>query len=335
MRSLVRICGFMITVVAVAGMFTGCAHRGLSSGPVPPQPPLAATQEDRKIVIAKVNGVEINRYSLIDMMNHVSAINERASISEPREEIRKKALDRLIFEELAFQESRGRGLTVGEGALDRAMGTVRANLGDEEAYKDFLAKQGITAEELRSLMERVLLLQLIIDQEVTKKTSVPDHEVRKEYERQKDELIAPGKVAVEDVVFFLDLDAPASLAKANEVLARINAAPDKDPASLVPDGTFLVRHIDLNREKEPVLYDAARKLQEGELSGVIRTSDSLHIIRLTTYVPERQRSYDEVKGSLETKLKTAAQRKRLKEWERDLRAGAAIEIVDPEGRKTN
>jgi foldase protein PrsA len=334
MRFFVRTCSMMAMAVVVAGTFAGCAQRGMPSGPVP-LTPLVATPEDRKIVIAKVNGADINRYALIDMMNHMSAMNERASISVTREETRKKALDRLIFEELAIQEARRRGLTVGEGVLDRAMGTARANLGDEEAYANFLAKQGITGEELRSMMERVLLLQLIIDQEVTKKASVPDDAVRQEYERQRDRLIVPEKVSVDDVVFFLDLDAPASMTKANGILARINAAPDKDPASLAPDGTFIVQHIDIDKEREPVLYDAARKLKEGELSGVIRTSDSLHIIRLTAYVSERQRPYDEVKGSIAAKLKTAAQKKRIQEWERDLRAGASIEIMDREGGKTN
>jgi foldase protein PrsA len=336
MRSLVRRCGIMIAVVAVAGMFAGCAQRRPSAGPVPPLPALASTPEDRKIVVAKVNGAEINRYSLIDVMNYTSAMNERASISESREEIRKKALDRLIFEELAVQEARRRGLVLKEGALDRAMGTIRTNLGDEEAYKNYLAKQGISEEELRSQVERILLLQLIVDQEVIKKAATPDDAVvRKEYERQKDRLIVPGKVSVDDVVLFLDQNDPASMTKANGILARISAAPDKDPGHLAPDGTFIVQHVDLDAEKEPALYDAARKLKEGELSGVIRASDSLHIIRLTMYAPERQRSYEEVKGPLEAKLKTAEQRKRRQEWERDLRAGAVIEILDLEGRKTD
>jgi len=335
MRSRFRLVGIMITVLAVAGLFTGCAPRRLSAGPVPALPPLAATPDDLKVIVAMVNGAEITRYSLIEVMNHMSAANERTSLSGSREETRKKALDRLIFEELAFQEARRQGLHVGEDALDRAMGTLRANLGSEEAYNTFIATKGISGEELRSQVERVLLLRLIDDQEVIKKTSVADEDVRKAYERHKDRFIVPGKVTVDDVVLFLDQDDPAAMAKANEILARINADKDQDPSNLAVDGTFIVQRIDLNKEKEPALYDAARKLKEGELSGVIRASDSLHIIRLTEYLPEKQKSYEEVKGRLEAELKVAAQKERRRAWDRELRKGAKIEILDPEGGKAD
>ena len=333
MRSIFR-SHIILMVFTVAALFTGCAQGRLSAGPVPPAPPLASTPEDMKIIVAKVNGAEITRYALIEIMNRMSAINEHNSISESREATRARALERLIFDELAFQEARRRGLRLGEGALDRAMGTIRAQLGDEEAYKNFLSQRGLSEEGLRIQVERVLLLQLIVDQEVVKKTSISDEAVRKEYERQKDRLIAPGKVTVDDVVLFLNRDDAASMAKAKEILAKINADKDKDPANLAVDGTFIVRRIDLDREKEPMLYDAARKLKEGELSGVVKTGDSLHIIRLMEYWPEKQRPYEEVKDPLEAKLKAAAQKKRRQAWERDLRKGARIEIMGPEGGKT-
>ena len=335
MQSLARKLVVLIMIVAAAALFAGCGLRGPAAGPAAPLPPLVASPEDRKTIVAKVNGAAINSQSLIDVMNHMSAANERASIFESREEIRKKALDRLIFEELAVQEARRRGLVLGEGALDRGMATVRRNLGDEEAYKNFLASQGITDEELRSQVERALLLQRIIDQEVTRKAVVSDDAVRNEYGRQKDRFIVPAKATVDDVVLFLDQDDPASMAKANAIISRINADAEKDPAHLVPDGTFIVQRIDLDREKEPALSDAAQKLKEGEVSGVVRGSDSLHIIRLVKFVPERQKSYEEVKGQLEAKLKAAAQKKRRQEWERELRAGASIEIMGPEGRKAD
>ena len=330
-----RSLGIMIMVFTAAAVFAGCARGRPSAGQVLP-PPLVATPGDRDIVVAKVNDAEITRESLIDIMNRMSAVNERNSFSESREATRERALEKLIFDELAFQEARRRGLSPGEGALDRAMGTIKANLGNnEETYKNFLSKQGLSEEGLRPQVERVLLLQLIVGQEVIEKAGVSDDTVRKEYERQKDRLVVPGKATVEDVVLFLKLDDTASMTKANEILASINAAKDKDPANVAVDGTFIVQRVELDKEKEPTLYDAAGKLKEGERSGVIRTSDSLHIIRLVAYQPERQRAFDEVKGPLKAKLRSDAQEKRRREWERELKKGAKIEIMGPEGRKKN
>ncbi len=328
-----RSLGIMIMIFTAAGIFPGCAPGRLPAGQALPSPSLVATPEDRNVIVAKVNGVGITREALIDIMNRMSAVNERNSVSEAREATRERALDKLIFDELAFQEARRRGLSPGEGALDRAIGTIKANLGNEEAFKSFLAKQGLSEESLRPQVERVLLLQLIVGQEVTQKAGISEETVRKEYERQKDRLVDPGKVTVEDVVFFLKLDDAASMAKANEVLARINADKDKDPANVAADGTFIVQRVELDKEKEPALYDAAGKLKEGELSGVIRTSDSLHIIRLAEYQPERQRSFDEVKGLLKARLISDAQEKRKREWGRELKKGAKIEIMGPEGKK--
>ena len=327
MRSLVRSLGIMITVFAVAGMISGCMQRRMPAGPVPPLPPLVATPEDMKIIVAKVNGAAITRYSLINVMNRMEANNKRPA-PDPREETRKKALDQLIFEELAFQEARRLGLKVAEGGVDATIATLKAKLGTEDEYKNFLAKQNLSEAELRSLAERALLIQLILDREVIKKSSFSEEDVRNEYELHKDQYLIPAKVIVEDVVLFLDQNDPASLTKANEILAKIKADKDKDPKNLVPDGTFIVRSRELDKEREPALYAAATGLKQQELSGVIKTRDSLHIIRLTEFLPEEQQSFEDVKGSLEAKVQHVAQKKRRRELEQELRKGATIELPD-------
>jgi hypothetical protein len=114
--------------------------------------------------------------------------------------------------------------------------------------------------------------------------------------------------------------------KANEVLKRINADKSKDPWSLVLDGTFIVRDVTIQKDGE--LYAAAKMLKPTKLSGVIKARDGLHIIKLKTYSPEHQLTFDEVKGSLEGKFKVEAQQKRLEEWERELRKDAKIDIKD-------
>ena len=135
----------------------------------------------------------ITRYSLINMMNRMSALNSKTSSSEPPEETRKKALDQLIFRELAFQEAVRQGLSVDEQRLDGEMSKFITSVGHEEGYKDFLEKQDLTPVEVRSQVERSLLLQLVAIREVAEKVSVSDDEVRKEYDRQKDQYLHPGE----------------------------------------------------------------------------------------------------------------------------------------------
>jgi parvulin-like peptidyl-prolyl isomerase len=291
----------------------------------PEQTGHADTEEAKHIIVAKVNGADITMSSLTGMMDRMAAINRNTSSSISAEETRKKALDQLIFQELALQEAVRQGVLVKGAEIENAITALVGH--DTEDFDKFLAERNMTAEELRSEIKRRILLQRIYVREVMEKISVTDEDVRKEYERRKNEYITPDKAAVVDVVFLLELDAQASKRKANEILAKINADKDKSPMNLVSDGTFIVRSLDIEKEKEPELYDAARKLKEGELSGVIKTSDSLHIIQLTKYTPEKQTPYEEVKDPLKNKLRAEAQIDRSRAWEKELKSRAKIELL--------
>jgi parvulin-like peptidyl-prolyl isomerase len=87
-----------------------------------------------------------------------------------------------------------------------------------------------------------------------------------------------------------------------------------------------VREVEVRKEKERELYEEAKKLQVGGLSGVITTPDSLHILRLKKFTPEKQLTFDQAKASLEGNLKREAVQKRMLEWEAELKRGATIEI---------
>ena len=69
-------------------------------------------------------------------------------------------------------------------------------------------------------------------------------------------------------------------------------------------------------------------MQPGDLSSVIKAADGLHIMTLKSASPERQLTFEEVKKSLEGKFIITARQDRLREWERELKRDAAIEIMD-------
>jgi parvulin-like peptidyl-prolyl isomerase len=237
-------------------------------------------------------------------------------------------LDLLVLQELAFQAATRQGLRLGAGVLDKAMVKLKADAGSEEEYRKFLEKEHMTEADLRIRVERNLLIQQILTEEVVTKIVIPEDDLQKEYERTRDRFMDPEKISVTDVTFFLKLDDPASMEQANAILARINTDKDKDPGNLVSDGTFLVQSYELEKAREPLLYEAVRKLKVGEVSGVIKTRDSIHIIKLTNYIPERPKTYKEVRSVIEGRLKAATQKTRRQEWERELKQGARIEIMD-------
>jgi parvulin-like peptidyl-prolyl isomerase len=324
-----RVC-IIVPFLIAALVLSACEKRLPAPEPASPASLRIATVEDKKIIVAKVNDVSITMHSLIGVMNRMTQSNLETTAAESANSIRKRALDRLILEEVIFQEAKRQGLHVEQSSIDKAVANLRKNAGGEQQFQDYLTKELLTEAELRVQVERLLLIDLVFTKEVREKVNLTDDELRKEYEREKDRFLLPERLAALDILFFLSLDDPASLEKANAILARLHMDKDKDPARLTPDGTFIVRNLDFQQEKmkEPVLYEAARKLKVGELSPVIKTRDSIHILKLTDFSPESWKPYEEVKGTVAIRLKIAMQKKRRDEWERALKQSAKIEIMD-------
>jgi PPIC-type PPIASE domain len=163
---------------------------------------------------------------------------------------------------------------------------------------------------------------------LNEKTTVSEDDLKREYEKNKAAFLTPEKILVIDVVLFMIAGDKDSGKKAGIILSKIRDDPDMNPKNLEPDGTFIVREYELKKDKEKELYEAARKLREGELSGIITTPDSLHIIKIRQYSPENQLPFERVRGYIEGQLLAAARQKKLKEWEAELKKDAKIEIVE-------
>lgn len=301
------------------------------------QPPQNGRKEGTEVIVARVNGIPVTLKSVVGIMDLYGAKkgHEAAGLAE-REEAKKKALDRLILEELAYQKvrSEGLGLKIETTEVDKKVEDFRMKMGGAEAFEKALDKEGLTVAELRAIFERGIILERIFQREVFARISITDDEVQKEYEKEKDKFLWAEKLVIIDTVFFLDPDSGDSLDKVGIILNKILEDKGRDPWNLVPDGTFIIQEIELKKEKHQELYLASKKLKVGELSGAIKASDNLHIIKVKEYTPEKQFPLDKVRGLIEKKLRTEARQKRLLEWGEELRIGAKIEIlVEGENRQ--
>jgi len=317
---------------------TGCAKQPLESERISPSPAAHEPAPDNTVV-AKVNGVELYGKELDEIIYRLKTRNDKTAPSVSEEEMRKIALDELVLQELAIQEAHRQGLQVQQRDIEK---TISAATGHkQEVYEDLLAKQKITDAQFRAKIERALLLRLIISQEVLKKANVTDDDVRKEYEDHKEQFVTSEKISVVDIFVPAKQEASspqkhdydAAVTKANELLSALNMHKDSNPwmLSRSRDDSFTVESRSLDKGKEPELYEAARKLQEGELSGIIQVLDGAHILKLAKIIPEHQMSYEEVKDIIAGKLKVVAQIKRLQEWQQELKKDAKIELLDNRG----
>lgn len=277
-------------------------------------------EEAKKVVAAKVNDAIITMHSVVMMMNRIGA-REGMDV----EAIKKEAIDRLIILELAYQKAKAEEIKIEEDKIDNAIANFIAHIGGEEAFKKFLYTNALTEEDIREDARRSLMIEILYARDVLEKITIPEDRIKEEYESLKDRLIFPEKVIVTDV-YFLKAD-KATMKKAQSILKKIKADKDKDPWKLVLDGTFIVRDIEIKKDKHKEIYEAAKKLKKGQLSSIIKTPTSLHIIKLKDYQPEHQATLEEVRGWLEGKLRGEYQQKRHIEWVEELKRDAKIELI--------
>jgi parvulin-like peptidyl-prolyl isomerase len=295
----------------------------LAAGPAPAQPAAAGPGE----VVARVNGVPVTKAALARAMARLAPQGPEGA--EEQRRVREEALRRLVLQELLAQRAAAAGVVPSAQEVDDALARLGGNSGTG-GIPGLLAREGLGEAELRPWVARNLALERYLADEVQKKVAVTEEQVREAYAKHAAALAVPERVAVTDVIFFLDPGDPTARAKAEEVLALVRREKGGDPAALEPDGTFIVRALELRRGDDPELYAAARALEPHALSGVVTAGGSLHLLRLDAYDPPRQRSFEEARPQLEAELRRKGEGARLRELEAELRAGARIEIL-PEG----
>ena len=315
---------FAVIVFFAAVVLSGCVKQ--LPAPERAAPGTAAGNvEAKKIIVAKVNNAELSMESLVKMMNRLP--EKTGGVPESLEERRKRALDSLVLLELAYQRANERGFLVDPAKIDLSISNFINNTGGEKEYAEYLKSNNVTEADLRSEIERGLAIEQIYAKEVIDSVSIPEQELRQEYEKGREQLIRPEKVSIVDVYVFKN-EGKKSKAKAGKLLRMIKADAGRDPWKLVLDGTFTVRKLLVRSERQKELYEAAKKLKPQQFSGVIEASDGLHIIKLEEYSAERKLTFQEAKAKIEATVKGPALEKRTREWEQELKQGAKIEILD-------
>jgi foldase protein PrsA len=329
MRYLIWAAGLMLwAVMALQGITWAQEKNQPEHKTMPPE------EQGGRIVAAEVNGVDILLADVMEMASQLGAGSQLPPGHGPvgpqkgpdAETVRKEALDRLISQELAYQKAKQEGIKVEQGDVDAAIKTMMEDAGGAEAFRELLANEKTSEDILRAQVEKNLLLQRIYVKEVLQKISVTEDQMKEEYEKNKDRFIEQEKVSIIDVVLFLDAEDKGSEAKAQEILKKIREN-DDDPLKLAPDGSFSVRNYEPKKERDKQLYEEARKLNPGDVSGIIKTGDSMHIIKLKDYLPEKQYAYDEVKLIIEQKLRGDEQNRIAKQWFDGLKKDAKIEVL--------
>lgn len=178
------------------------------------------------------------------------------------------------------------------------------------------------AEQFQSV-ERADIEYVVLDlASVQKSIVVPEAELKSYYEQNMSRLAGLEERRVSHILINADKTAPAAerdkaRAKAQELLLAVQQSPDKfadlarknsqDTGSAAKGGDL--DFFGRGAMVKP-FEDAAFALKKGETSGIVETEFGFHIMRLTDIKQPKQKSFEELRASLEVDVRRQlAQRK--------------------------
>ena len=316
------------------------AETGVQAGGPDGPPADQGGRMDLSKPVASVNGVQIRALDLKKAVEERIPETGHRNISEKRmTEIRSEELDRLIGQEVLFQEARRLKVKVTPETVVAEIQKIESRFPSQEQYREALKVQGLTPEDVRTGVERFLAIQQLTDQEVRSKISVSDDQMKTYYDGHREQFRLPPQIRLRILLVRVD---PAGLAgdwetgrrKAQELADRARKGEAfetlvrefSDDAELKPKGgdTGLLHQGRLPyAELERVAYDRA----VGSVGDPIRTLYGYVVFKVEEKRPEQQLAYEDLnKALLRKEMQESATDAKLKAWMDGLRAKAEIKI---------
>lgn len=276
-----------------------------------------------KNVVAVVNGEEVNRDRLADLLIDIYG---------------DEGLGLLIRRTLVKQESIKRNVTATEEEIAERMEALvegqinlqmkKGGLKDEDALKRELEKAKLTLDQYKENIQKRFKLtngrveaELLAEKIIKQTIKVTDEDLREAYEEQLGE-----KILARQIVLRTSRDAERNLERIKtgadfEALARKESV-DRNSAArggemrpFGPKGTI---------GKE------VANLKNGEVSKIIKTDSGYHIIKIEKRIPRSMKKFSEVKEDLVKFVTVQKVQTRIKPWLLNLTESAEITTNLPE-----
>lgn len=323
----------------------GTLSAGAQSTPLipshkPTAPAKAATPAPASVVV-RINGTGLTER---DLQREMAKLFPYAGVHGGRvpgeygAELRRKALDQIVFDELLHQEALRRKMTVPAATFDDVMAQARdrfPSLKDFQAYavQEYGSVQGFEAQ-----IRRALLIALLLDKEVTQKARVADAEVKQFYTQNKSRFLKPENVWIQSI----SLNFPPNATPAQRTALRTRAenllAMAKATKSFEEFGRLAEKfseddwrimmgdHKWVHRGRLPAAVEAvAFAMKAGQISGIIETSEAFVIVRVNDTQPQRQIPFSEVRDTLSEDMEKAKLADLRRQFEQYLRKTFKVE----------
>jgi parvulin-like peptidyl-prolyl isomerase len=260
---------------------------------------------------------EVRKVSLLVLAGVIlSALFSGCGTQEQAQVVARVGDREITVDEMQAQWKQASRLKIqGVSELQRKKELVDKLVGDQvvimEAYKEGLDNQVDNDPALADQKNRIIL-SILYQKEIADKCEVSESEMRREYERTKEEIHAAHilvETEPEAEEIYEDLKGGADFGE----LAKERSI----------DPTVGTNQGDLGfftwGKMVPEFQEAAFAMQEGEISKPVKTTYGWHVIKLIERREKEQPPFEESKDLIKTKLTNEKREKRVKEYFSQLR----------------
>jgi peptidyl-prolyl cis-trans isomerase SurA len=293
--------------------------------------------------VVRVNGAVLTGHDLLREM-YIIFPYARQHNGFPKQlepEIRRGALQMIIFEELVYQEAKRRHLTIPPARLARAEADFRKQFPSGGVYEQFLKVEANGSQRvMREKIRRSLLIDDLLETEVGRKATVSTAEAKAYYDKNPKRFEHGDRFSIQTISIIPPQNASPEIReearkRAEEALHQAKATKSYTEFGLVAerlsDDDWRVnmgdrRQVD-RAQLPPPLVTAALKMKPGEVSDLIQLGQNYTLFRLNGYTPAGKTKFAAVKAQIRSELEKAKYSALRSELRERLREKAKVEVL--------
>ncbi|MZG31261.1 MAG: hypothetical protein F3741_10760 [Nitrospinae bacterium] len=288
-------------------------------------------------VAAKVNTEIITLSTIEERAELLRRSYSNSSISVPKQELLRQALNIIVEEKLQLQEGKKMGFVVDEESIDAAVNDIsRKNGLAEGQLQAMLESEGRSMSSYREHIKNQILVSKISRFEIGNRVKVSDREIMRYYRDHQKEFWQDSQVRARHILFIAKRDAPESVRKeklkqAKNVLTKILDGADfaelarihSEDISASDGGDIgIFGRGKMVREFE----EAAFSMKKGQVSDIVETEYGYHIIKVEEVLKGKTLTLKDARERISQILAMEKQKQGYEEWIGELKKSAFIEV---------
>jgi parvulin-like peptidyl-prolyl isomerase len=290
----------------------------------------------------RVNGAVLTEADVVRQMYTIFPYaSQHGGFPKPLEaDIRKGAIEMIVFEELLYQEAKRMKIPIAPEQLSRAEAAFRKQLGSG-AYEQFLRTdcQG-SKQVLREKIRRSLLIEKMLKTEVEQKSVITAAAAKAYYDKNPKQYEQPESLRIQTISIIPPQNGGADVDKearrrADEAYKLASATKSYQDFGLLAekksDDDWHVNMGDRNfvavTKLPPPVVKAAAAMKPGEVSTLIQLGNAYTIFRLVEHTRAGKTPFAAVKTTLQSDLQKQKRVELRAALNKKLRKDAKVEVL--------